>query len=56
MQHTRETIDYYFSDQASEEDIRDYVEISDLVQREDITLCESVQRGLRSGDDERACR
>jgi phenylpropionate dioxygenase-like ring-hydroxylating dioxygenase large terminal subunit len=46
---TRETIDYYFSDEVSENQRRDYVELSDLVQREDVTLCESVQRGLRSG-------
>ena len=48
-EHTRETIDYYFSDDVSEKEINDYVELSDLVQREDIVLCESVQRGLRSG-------
>jgi phenylpropionate dioxygenase-like ring-hydroxylating dioxygenase large terminal subunit len=29
--------------------MRDYVEFSDLVTREDVVLCESVQRGLRSG-------
>lgn len=48
-EHTRETIDYYFSEDVSEKEISDYVELSDLVQREDIVLCESVQRGLRSG-------
>ncbi len=29
--------------------MREYVEFSDLVTREDVVLCESVQRGLRSG-------
>ena len=47
--HTRETIDYYFSEEVSESEIREYVELSDLVQREDVVLCESVQRGLDSG-------
>ena len=47
--HTRETIDYFFADDATETGIREYVELSDLVQREDIVLCESVQRGLGSG-------
>jgi len=46
--HSRETIDYYFTDDISEDDMRAYVELSDLVQREDIVLVESVQRGLRS--------
>jgi len=48
-ERTRETIDYYFSEDVSEDQIREYVEFSDLVQREDVVLCESVQRGLRSG-------
>jgi choline monooxygenase len=48
-QHSRETIDYYFTDDISENEMREYVELSDLVQREDIVLVESVQRGLRSG-------
>jgi len=47
--HTRETIDYYFAEDVSENEIRDYVELSDLVQQEDVVLCESVQRGLGSG-------
>jgi choline monooxygenase len=46
--HTRESIDYYFSEEVSENEIREYVELSDLVQREDVVLCESVQRGLGS--------
>jgi choline monooxygenase len=48
-EHTYETIDYYFAEGATEEYIRGYAELSDLVQREDVILCESVQRGLKSG-------
>jgi choline monooxygenase len=47
--HTRETIDYYFAEDATEDQIREYREFSDLVQREDVVLCESVQRGMASG-------
>jgi choline monooxygenase len=47
--HTRETIDYFFEEGTSEAAIREYKELSDLVQREDVILCESVHRGLRSG-------
>jgi nitrite reductase/ring-hydroxylating ferredoxin subunit len=48
-EHTCETIDYYFAEGATEEYIRNYIELADLVQREDVILCESVQRGLKSG-------
>jgi choline monooxygenase len=47
--HTRQIVDYFFADDATEAQIRNDVEFSDLVTREDIVLCESVQRGLRSG-------
>lgn len=47
--HTREIIDYYFAEDATDDQIREYKELSDLVQREDVILCESVQRGLASG-------
>ncbi len=47
--HTRETIDFYFAEGTSEKEIREYKDFSDLVQREDVVLCESVQRGLASG-------
>jgi choline monooxygenase len=47
--HSRQVVDYYFAESLSDEQMRDYVEFSDLVTREDIVLCESVQRGLRSG-------
>jgi phenylpropionate dioxygenase-like ring-hydroxylating dioxygenase large terminal subunit len=48
-EHTRQTVDYFFAEDLRDEQIRAYVELSDLVTREDIVLCESVQRGLRSG-------
>ncbi|MGO9607700.1 MAG: aromatic ring-hydroxylating oxygenase subunit alpha [Candidatus Binataceae bacterium] len=48
-EHTRETIDYFFAEGTDEAAISEYIELSDLVQREDVILCESVQRGLRSG-------
>ncbi|HLI79104.1 MAG TPA: aromatic ring-hydroxylating dioxygenase subunit alpha [Candidatus Binataceae bacterium] len=47
--HTRETIDYYFAEGTSDDQIRQYKELADLVQREDVVLCESVQRGLAAG-------
>jgi len=47
--HTRETIDYYFAEGTSDEQMLQYKELADLVQREDVTLCESVQRGLSAG-------
>jgi phenylpropionate dioxygenase-like ring-hydroxylating dioxygenase large terminal subunit len=48
-EHTRQTVDYFFAENTSDEQIRASVEFSDLVTHEDIVLCESVQRGLRSG-------
>lgn len=48
-EHTRQTVDYFFAEDLSDEQMRAYVEFSDLVTREDVVLCESVQRGLRSG-------
>jgi choline monooxygenase len=41
--------DFYFEPGASEQDVQDNLEFIDTVQQEDIKLCESVQRGLRSG-------
>lgn len=41
--------DYCFVDAVSEEEERDFVKFIDQVQEEDVVLCESVQRGLRSG-------
>jgi phenylpropionate dioxygenase-like ring-hydroxylating dioxygenase large terminal subunit len=51
--HSLQVVDYFFAGDASEAQIRGDVEFSDLVTREDIVLCESVQRGLRSGAVER---
>jgi choline monooxygenase len=48
-EHTRQTVDYFFVEDLRDEQLSAYVELSDLVTREDIVLCESVQRGLRSG-------
>ncbi len=47
-EHSRQIVDYFFAADSSEAQIRNDVEFSDLVTREDIVLCESVQRGLRS--------
>ncbi len=40
---------YYFADAVDDDEVREFVAFIDQVQREDIVLCESVQRGLRSG-------
>jgi choline monooxygenase len=47
--HTKAVYDYCFVDAVSEEEERNFVRFIDQVQEEDIVLCESVQRGLRSG-------
>jgi hypothetical protein len=47
--HTHETVDYFFAEGTTDAEIAAYAELSDLVTREDIVLCESVQRGMRSG-------
>jgi carnitine monooxygenase subunit len=41
--------DFYFEPSATDEQMHENVEFIDTVQREDVALCESVQRGLRSG-------
>jgi choline monooxygenase len=41
--------EYCFADAVGEQEERDFVRFIDQVQREDIVLCESVQRGLSSG-------
>jgi phenylpropionate dioxygenase-like ring-hydroxylating dioxygenase large terminal subunit len=41
--------DYCFADVVSNDDEQAFVRFIDQVQEEDIVLCESVQRGLRSG-------
>ena len=47
--HTQAVYEYCFADEVSEQEERDFVRFIDQVQEEDIVLCESVQRGLRSG-------
>jgi choline monooxygenase len=46
---TRAVYEYCFVDAVGEDEVRDFTAFIDQVQREDIVLCESVQRGLRSG-------
>ena len=41
--------DYCFVDAVGDREAEDFVRFIDQVQEEDIVLCESVQRGLRSG-------
>lgn len=41
--------DYCFVDEVSADEQSDFVRFIDQVQEEDVVLCESVQRGLRSG-------
>jgi phenylpropionate dioxygenase-like ring-hydroxylating dioxygenase large terminal subunit len=41
--------DYCFSDAVPEREIAEFTRFIDQVQEEDVVLCESVQRGLRSG-------
>ena len=40
---------YYFAEAVSDAELAEFVAFIDQVQREDITICESVQRGLNSG-------
>ncbi len=40
---------YYFADAVPDAELQEFVSFIDQVQREDIVLCESVQRGLQSG-------
>jgi choline monooxygenase len=47
--HARQSVNYFFAGAPTDAQMREYVDFSDLVTREDIVLCESVQRGLRSG-------
>jgi phenylpropionate dioxygenase-like ring-hydroxylating dioxygenase large terminal subunit len=47
--HSRQVVDYFFAGDPTEAQMRELVEFSDLVTREDVVLCESVQRGLHSG-------
>ncbi len=45
--------EYFLADEVSEADGKEFVAFVDQVQREDTELCESAQRGLRSGRLER---
>lgn len=41
--------EYCFAESVPEQEIEDFTRFIDQVQEEDVVLCESVQRGLRSG-------
>ena len=45
--------EYFLADEVGEDEADEFVAFVDQVQREDTELCESVQRGLRSGRLER---
>ncbi len=49
VDRTLAIFDYCFLDGTPESEIDDFAAFVDQVQREDTALCESVQRGLRSG-------
>jgi phenylpropionate dioxygenase-like ring-hydroxylating dioxygenase large terminal subunit len=46
---TRAVYEYCFVEEVGEGDAAEFIRFIDQVQREDIVLCESVQRGLESG-------
>ena len=49
VDRTLAVYEYCFADEVSESETQEFAAFIDQVQREDIVLCESVQRGLRSG-------
>jgi choline monooxygenase len=49
VDHTLAKFDYCFVDSVADQAIEDFAAFIDQVQIEDTELCESVQRGLRSG-------
>lgn len=49
VDRTLAVYDYCFADEVSDSEVEEFVAFIDQVQREDIVLCESVQRGMRSG-------
>lgn len=53
VDRTRAVFEYCFVDSVSDEDVKEFDAFIDQVQREDTVLCESVQRGLKSGFLER---
>lgn len=50
IDRTKVIFDFYFadSDENSDKNHRDSIAVSDRIQQEDVDICESVQRGLRS--------
>lgn len=49
VDHTRIEYEYWFADSVDDPVAQEFVGFVDQVQQEDTALCESVQRGLRSG-------
>jgi choline monooxygenase len=49
IDRTRIVYEFCFSDEVSEQESRDFIAFINQVQLEDTALCESVQRGMRSG-------
>jgi phenylpropionate dioxygenase-like ring-hydroxylating dioxygenase large terminal subunit len=49
IERTLAVYDYCFSDAVSDTQVQDFVRFVDQVQQEDTVLCESVQRGMRTG-------
>jgi choline monooxygenase len=49
VDRTAALYEYCFVDEVGDEEVREFVAFIDQVQQEDTVLCESVQRGLRSG-------
>jgi choline monooxygenase len=41
--------EFFFSESVGDEEVREFIDFVSQVNREDVALCESVQRGLRSG-------
>jgi choline monooxygenase len=49
VDRTRAIYEYCFVDEVTDAQVEDFARFIDQVQEEDIVLCESVERGLRSG-------
>jgi choline monooxygenase len=49
VDRTLAVFDFFYADEVDEEEAKSSTEFVDQVQREDIVVCESVQRGLESG-------
>jgi phenylpropionate dioxygenase-like ring-hydroxylating dioxygenase large terminal subunit len=48
-QHSLALYQFLFSDEVNQNEIEPFVQLIDEVQKEDVVLCESVQRGMSSG-------